>query len=1221
MDAKRPTNRLALEVSPYLLQHAHNPVEWYPWGDEAFERAVIEDKPILLSIGYAACHWCHVMERESFADEALASFMNDNFVCIKVDREERPDVDGIYMSATVALNGTGGWPMTVFLTPQREPFFAGTYFPPEDRWGRPGFRTLLTRIADLWAQDRTGLIDQAAELTRVVCRGATPAQAGPVGQVAIDRAAAFLARTFDTEHGGFGNAPKFPPHAALELLLREVNRTGNARAAMMVRRTLDAMGAGGIHDHVGGGFARYSTDARWLVPHFEKMLYDNAQLARTYAEASVVFADPHYEVLARSTFDFVLREMRHPEGGFFTSMDADSAGEEGRYYVWSFDELASLLGPTTTAHVAAYFGVTEEGNWEGKNVLHVGRPLRSVADSLQVHPADLEESLARATELLREAREAREAPKLDDKVVTAHCALMIGALAEGSRLLRDQAYREAAERAARFVLHHLRGPGGDLLRVWRAGKARVPGFLEDYAYFADALIDLYEAGGSSEYLFEARRLGQRLVQRFSIPDGGGFFESAADHTGLPFRARAPHDGAMPSATAVAARALLRLGNHFHDEILTRRAHAALEAQREMLNETPQAALSLLSTIDAALRPPVELVLIGSPGSDAYRELEDLMAGHYLPSRTITRADPDAGEKPHFPLTTGREAVGGRPTLYVCCAGTCEAPITEPGRGAAAFRNARDRGADLRSVEVGTPKLAGLATAAGTARLAARFSDRFPPGAFQMLAELRVSRLGLAAPGAPLSRSPGDTAWEELLTSGINLVDVAARSADEDAETVLGQVLASLVRTGRIARDELVLVATMGQLRGSRLAAAQARQRDGRPYPGVAKLSESLWHCIHPDWLRDQLRGIRERLGVHCLDVALIGEPELLLTQTEPGDEAQREQAADRVYDELGKAFAFLEAEVEDGRLRFYGVSSSAFAGEPNEPGLLSLERVMDVARTTAGQGHHFRVIRVPLNLLESQAALVQNQWRHGVDSLIGTAGVQGVAVLGERPLLAMWCDALLNLGQVIEAPRASAATLIAELEDREREFQREFAPHLRIRGDTMAPTTLFTLAPLLGEALRDARAPGQIEELYLARIAPRLAATVHAIDRAFQTGDGRSWETWKDRYLRAFSETVDAVRYEAGRRTRKTAAILDEAITPDSGDSSSVGPFHKKALWLLSHVDGVCSTLVDVTTEAQPEDLLDILELTAPRNAASAMAAAAGQRPQLRDLWERGQRH
>ncbi|HEY6080770.1 MAG TPA: thioredoxin domain-containing protein [Polyangiaceae bacterium] len=668
-------NRLALETSPYLLQHAHNPVDWYPWGEEALARAKAEDKPILLSIGYAACHWCHVMERESFENTEIAALMNASFVCIKVDREERPDLDDIYMSATVAMSGSGGWPMTVFSTPEQQPFFAGTYFPPVDRWGRPGFRTLLQKIAELWRSERAELLGQAARLTEHVRQ---LSGTGPSGSLSLDSqqaAVAQLEQSFDTRYGGFGKAPKFPPCQSLELLLRFTRRTGDQRALDMLRRTLDGMKAGGMYDQLGGGFARYSTDERWHVPHFEKMLYDNAQLARVYTEAFQLTREPEYARIARETLDYVLREMQSPEGGFYSATDADSEGVEGKFFVWEPHEVEGLLGGEAAAHFNAYYDVTPEGNWEGLNVLRVQQSLETVAAELGIPVDALASSLEQSRAELYRARSERTPPLLDDKVLVSWNGLMIDALASGARVFPGRGYAEAAEKAADFLLERLTRPDGGLYRTYRAGKAQLRAYLEDYAYLAQGLISLYEASGKERYLNEAARLAERLQRDFDDPAGGPFFQTASDHEPLIARVRDGHDGAVPNPNAIAAHALFRLARHLARPEWEERARQALRGYAQAIERLPRAFGSSLNALDFWSEASLELVLVGSPQTEGYAPLLASIAEKYLPNRIEAHVDP--AHPPRLPLAEGKGLLEGKAALYVCRNFTCQAPVTTP----------------------------------------------------------------------------------------------------------------------------------------------------------------------------------------------------------------------------------------------------------------------------------------------------------------------------------------------------------------------------------------------------------------------------------------------------------------------------------------------------------------------------------------------------------------
>jgi uncharacterized protein YyaL (SSP411 family) len=671
--ASRPTNRLIDETSPYLLQHAHNPVDWYPWGEQALTRAKNEDKPILLSIGYAACHWCHVMERESFENDATAALMNEHFVCIKVDREERPDLDEIYMAATVAQSGSGGWPMTVFLTPAQQPFFAGTYFPPLDNYGRPGFPRVLQELARLWRTERSTLLQHASELMLQVAAHAQGMTPRALPEQALWRAIEQLSDDFDPQHGGFGRAPKFPPCPALRLLLEHHTTSHDIPALHMVTVTLDAMKNGGIYDHVGGGFARYSTDREWLVPHFEKMLYDNAQLARIYTEAWQVTRNPEYQRVALETLSYLRREMQHETGGYFSATDADSEGVEGKFFVFRPEEIRSILGEQAAKAFCAYYDVSEQGNWEGVSILRTPKSLAEVANSLGLAAQQLADQLAGGKARVYEARSKRVPPLLDDKIITAWNGLAIGSMVEGYRVFRDAQCLSSALRAADFIEGTLRRADGGLFRTARQGKAHLSGYLEDYAFVADAWIDLYEATGQRRWLDRALDLAQRMLREF-VGDNGGFVTTASTHEALIVRFAEGHDGAIPNANAIAARALIRLSHHFGDSTLRDAALKALQAYGQGVARMPRAFTTTLSAASWLDAPPIEITLVSNSTDPGLESLLASLADVHLPRRVVTLLTSE--DVRDLPLVQGKVAIDGRATAYLCRNQVCEAPIID-----------------------------------------------------------------------------------------------------------------------------------------------------------------------------------------------------------------------------------------------------------------------------------------------------------------------------------------------------------------------------------------------------------------------------------------------------------------------------------------------------------------------------------------------------------------
>ena len=660
------SNRLANETSPYLRQHAANPVDWYPWGEEALRAAREQDKPILLSIGYAACHWCHVMAHESFEDPETAELMNRLFINIKVDREERPDLDSIYMSAVVALTGQGGWPMTVALTPDGRPFFGGTYFPPAPRHGMPSFRQVLLSLAQAWDEQRDQVEGSAGEIADHIRETALAEALGGGGALnddLFDQALNGLLRSFDSRLGGFGGAPKFPPSMTLEFLLRMHLQRGDSMALHMAEHTLKMMAHGGMYDQIGGGFARYSTDAYWLVPHYEKMLYDNALLARVYLHAWQVTGKPLYRRVVEETLDFALREMRHAAGGFYSSYDADSEGEEGKFYVWSAAEIREALGPDAARFMAAY-GVSEGGNWEGHNILHV------------TDPAALEEwpGLDDAKRRLYDIRASRVWPGLDDKVLTAWNGLMLTAFAEAGRALDRPDYVAAAVANAEFLHATMRQPDGRLLRSWKDGAgARYNAYLEDYAFLADGLLALYQTTFDPRWFIWARELTDRMLDHFRDP-AGGFFDTSDDHEELLHRPKDVQDNATPSGNGMAAHVLLRLGLYTGEGRYWDTAERMVGGLYEAMARYPSAFAHWLGAAAFILGQPQEIAIIGDPAASDARALLNEVFDRYRPNVVVACGEADAAT---LPLLANRPQLDGRATAYVCRRFVCRQPVAEP----------------------------------------------------------------------------------------------------------------------------------------------------------------------------------------------------------------------------------------------------------------------------------------------------------------------------------------------------------------------------------------------------------------------------------------------------------------------------------------------------------------------------------------------------------------
>ena len=698
-DQNRPQNRLIREKSPYLLQHARNPIDWYPWCEEAFRKAHDEDKPVFLSIGYSSCHWCHVMEHESFEDDEVAALMNRSFVAIKVDREERPDIDSLYMAVCQSLTGSGGWPLTTIMTPDKKPFFAGTYFPKQSWHGRPGLMELLRILADAWKTDKEDLVQAGDRITKSLRDFISSPRSGSLSEGHLEQAYQMLERSFDGANGGFGAAPKFPIPHQLSFLLRWWKRSGEKKALEMVERTLDAMMRGGIYDHLGFGFHRYSTDPRWLVPHFEKMLYDQALIALAFIDAYQATSKPDYAKAAREIFAYVLRDMTSPEGAFYSSEDADSEGREGKFYTWTLDEIMEILGDGDL--LARYYGVTESGNFEGENIPHVPVRPEEFARDNNIEPERLEEKLERSRRKLFEHREKRTHPFKDDKILTDWNGLMIAALARGAQAFNEKQYAVAARRAADFILKKMRGSAGQpdesqslqssqpgrmpdlsrprLLHRYRDGDAAIAGYLNDHAFLVWGLIELYETTFEAIYLREALSLTEDMIRLFKDEKAGGFFLAARDDEQLPVNTKEVYDGALPSGNSVAAFDLVRLGRITGREDIIRHAEKTMESFGATISELPAAFSKFLIALDFAIGPTKEIVIAGEPDDEDTRKMLDAIRSRFIPGKVlILNAGGEAGRETGqlIPHVKDLKKIDGRATAYICENFRCKLPTTD-----------------------------------------------------------------------------------------------------------------------------------------------------------------------------------------------------------------------------------------------------------------------------------------------------------------------------------------------------------------------------------------------------------------------------------------------------------------------------------------------------------------------------------------------------------------
>lgn len=675
---KRKSNHLVHEKSPYLLQHAHNPVDWYPWSEEAFEKAQREDKPIFLSIGYSTCHWCHVMEGESFEDEEVAELLNDSFVSIKVDREERPDIDHIYMAVCQGLTGQGGWPLTVIMTPEKKPFFAGTYFPKHSMYGRNGLTDILNQVSQAWQKERDKVLDAGEKITEALQTRLKTTESGKWSEDMLDQAYREFRSSFDSRYGGFGGAPKFPRPHDLMFLLRYWKKKNEPTALEMVEKTLEGMVQGGIWDHIGFGFARYAVDEKWLVPHFEKMLYDNALLAYTFVETYQATGKDLYAQVAQDIFTYVLRDMTHPEGGFYSAEDADSEGEEGKFYLWTPDEVEDVLGEEEGALFCECLDITPGGNFEGKSIPNrLYDTLEGVASRHELSPKELKERLDSSRRHLFDAREKRVHPHKDDKVLTSWNGLMIAALARGARALGVAEYAQVAEKAVEFLFRRLQKKDGRLLARYREGESALLGYVDDYAFLVWGLLELYEATFRSRYLQEAIRLSRDMLDLFGDKEAGGLFFYGKDGEKLLTRTKEVYDGATPSGNSVAALNLVRLARITGEPEWSREAHRQLEAFGGSVSQTPMAFSFYLTAIQFVLGESQEIVIAGRRGEKEAQEMLRYVQSLFLPNAVVLFREENKAEELSklVPYTAERNMMEGKATAYVCRNYACQAPIT------------------------------------------------------------------------------------------------------------------------------------------------------------------------------------------------------------------------------------------------------------------------------------------------------------------------------------------------------------------------------------------------------------------------------------------------------------------------------------------------------------------------------------------------------------------
>jgi uncharacterized protein YyaL (SSP411 family)/aryl-alcohol dehydrogenase-like predicted oxidoreductase len=1053
------------------------------------------------------------------------------------------------------------------------------------------------------------VLSQAASLTARLQEGTHAPSPTTVGEAELDTAATQFAEDFDAKHGGFGGAPKFPPATGLSLLLHCYHRTKDAHTLTMVRTTLDAMAAGGIYDQVGGGFARYSTDERWLVPHFEKMLYDNALLARVYVEAYQVTGDAKYRRVASETLDYILKEMTSPEGGFFSATDADSEGVEGKFFVWTPDEIRSAVESDEDARrFCAYYDVTPAGNWEHYNVLHTPKSAEVVAKELGITTDELQQTLARVKPMVYAARATRIAPGLDDKVITAWNGMMISAMAEAGRVFDVPRYRDAAQRASDFLIASLSKPDGRLLRTYRAGTAHLDAYLEDYAYFAEGLIETYEAGGNERYLSAAVRLAERMLADFADTKHGGFFTTATGHEALIMRSREGPDGATPSGNAVAASVLARLAYHFDRDEFRQAATAAVRAYGRQIARYPRAFAKSLLVVDLLTSGPVEIALVGSPDDPGAVALHAAVSRTYLPNRVIAYRDPKQPETTH-PLLQGKTLMNGKSALYVCRNFACRQPITDPADLPALLNPQQPTHSSPTVSEqkvLGGTSLPGAATIQGTAAYAARkiheasstgsLAKGFGPfGA----TGLTVSRLGFGTYRVGQRESEQREALIKALRAGCNLIDTSTNYMDGESEQLVGSVLQELIGSGEVTREELIIVSKIGYVQGQNLVQAQAREKAGKPYPDMVKYGEDIWHCIHPEFLADQLTQSLDRLGLATLDVCLLHNPEYFLSHASRlGNEETRDLSELRrqFYARLQLAFEYFESQVQAGRIRAYGASSNTSTAPVSEPGVTSLSRMVAAAKAAAKkvgtEAHHFTVLQCPMNLYESGAALIRNTGPDEGRTLLEEALHEGVAVLVNRPLNAM----PLQRGGVVRLADVTVQPAPVEFERQrqkvaalEEEYRTALAPAVAHGGQGMVPSDFFRWAEELGRIRTQVQGVEHWEQIEQQMIAPHVNQVMRALSEAFTGTVAEQWEAWRDRYIPELLALLKTLQWEAADRSRLRGEELHRTLNPLLPEGKRTASLSQKALWILASTPGVTAVLNGMRSPAYVDDALQIL--------------------------------
>ncbi|MEC9464531.1 MAG: aldo/keto reductase, partial [Myxococcota bacterium] len=1077
-------------------------------------------------------------------------------------------------------NGHGGWPMTVFLTPQQKPFYAGTYFPPEERQGYPGFPTVLRALGDAWLRDRQGLELQATNLTAHLARTENEDRIRSVSPTELRQARDQLEQAFDGIHGGFGPAPKFPAAAAISLLLRRYRSDGDDHALHMATHTLDRMALGGLYDHLGGGFARYSTDEKWLVPHFEKMLYDNALLVRTYCEAWLVTQSPLYERVVRETLDFVIRELRQSNGGFASALDADTEGEEGLFYVWDLDEVTSVLGEEDGAIFTKAYGISSAGNWEGHNVLHLEQSLEETARA--AGDTEVQGFIDRIDTMrtkLNAVRETRTKPAVDDKVLTSWNAMMIGAMALGFRVTADVRYLDVAIAAADFIDTSLTRDGR-LLRTYREGQAHLNAYLEDYAHLAEALIELYEVSGEGRFLARATAIADTMLSRFGTSEGGAFYTTANDHETLIIRKREGYDGATPSPNAVAACALVRLAAHLGRNDLQNAALSAIEAWGHAVVEMPRAFCKLLQAVDFVLEGPTQIAITGVHPPLERNSLQHAALTSFTPNAVIAYEHAVHGEASSYenhPLLEGKRG-DVAPRIHVCRDFTCKAPQTT----AQAVREALEAARPERSPTLRRP-LPGHATPDATRQKA---QQAFDSNAINTLGQTNLSVTPVSFGSYRLiDEVPAhEEALELALSEGINLIDTSTTYTDGRSERLIGRVLRKLIHREQLERSQVVVVSKIGYLQGENLRNAVAREPS---YEDVVEYHEELWHCIHPNLLQEHLTASLQRLGLETLDVCLLHNPEYFLIHTERVGGGTRPALEAEMQRRIEEAFKQFELERKNGRIRFYGVSSNTFVDKQASFTTLSVSALMEIAHRVGGEEHGFRVIQLPMNLLEAGATASRNTGVNNAETPLEYAKSQDLGVLINRPLNAIVEGNLVRLATpTVPTSDLDYASALSALNSVEQELRTRLTGEAYIQGEAFKFEEFFYFAVEFENYGNQSHNATSWSEIEYRVINKRLNGMVEFMQRNLQGNAAKVWQSLFPSYQRALGDAAKALRERALNKSLTQANQVSTAIAELIPSARQDAPLSQKAIWLTHNVQGVSTVLCGMRSADYVRDIL-----------------------------------